>query len=1207
MFKFDNVYVSPRLRVALANILSGNEVRRFWSLVDRLRLGKLDIPGLRVEKLRTSRGKVYSARLNLDLRVIFSMYTSDAGRSLVIWDANHHDDAYDRLDRACIPSLFESAQGYLETVSAWGEGVGESLANLELEGTDDEDLTRGLLLFKVPYYVMTEPDKYQQFERNIDRFLRLTEEQEEILARNDRACLIRGAAGTGKTSLALFWALAVYETYPHDDVFFFTYQDELACVCRCYKVNLVGAENEPGVLDEGGIRVFSYLEFCRHYLRSNIKPEDISWQWINRNASIKHLNEIIKSRSRWHRTLVAEDVYSLIYSILKGRFVPGTDTLPATPADFQRIFKGYDSQPENLEDILEVFGHYDERLKRANQRDEADLIAYCYQSLKDKAQLSSADRATWIVIDEIQDFTELEWKSILLFWENKARAEAHPSFPFLCGDTNQRISRSGFRWNDLDSYVESILRSMHRPNSINKVQLHANVRNTRQIYQFGSFLRSLAPEGSADLGSPPVNSGSPVQIVVGTAEEFREFLALVNEEEESTKSAPLVVLCEHEEHLDELKQSLPHDDGIFMMPLNVCKGLEFEDLIIYRMFALMAKIGARSGDDATPNSPTGAAADTIVRLFDLWYMAAMRARKNLLIFLTTPEWEQLGRLCGGRTEALDAFARVNLSEAKSHLLQFFHRRERFIPNYNVVFLERVKAQDAWDEYKKIRYSEARHAEFERMSVLKEKALRLWKRCRDLRSLGRAYLELENYAEAIPYLLQSALESEAARCYEKLGKYDLAAQAFENDHDFDNAASCHERAGNHQRAAELYEMHRQWLQAANNYSLLGNREKAADMFEKAQMWKAAADIHRQKQDFAKAAELYTRCNEHEVAAEMYLKVKDKLDAARCYLQAGHPDKAGGLFEALNRWAEAGEAYESARMHDQAARMYSKAGKLKEAARAEENAGNHAGAGAAYERMKQWEAAAECYLSMNDKEKAADCLEKAKKWTAALQIWLQLEDWYRVARCLEAVGDYKVAYEHYSRVDAHNEAALCQEKLGQWVLAADLYLKAGNLSGAASMLAKLGRRLDAARLYLLSGQLSIGLDLASAGTVSGQIERDLRCELGQWADETGRLDLAGAIYESLSDYTRAADRYQKATLLSKAARCFERMKLFDRAAQLYLQDRQVEQAASCFVAADDLRKAAECYETVQKWNEACRLYEQLRDQDGINRCRTAVQWL
>src|SRR5262249_31352332 len=139
--------------------------------------------------------------------------------------------------------------------------------------------------------------------------------------------------------------------------------------------------------------------------------------------------------------------------------------------------------PQNLDVILEIFQSYETKLAQMKQKDEADLIRYCYQSMKDAAILSPEKRATWIVMDEIQDFTELEWKSVLLFWENKCRLNKESiSFPFLSGDRNQNISHSGFRWQEVDSYVEDILRQMHRPSSIVKVHLHNSFRNTLEIF-----------------------------------------------------------------------------------------------------------------------------------------------------------------------------------------------------------------------------------------------------------------------------------------------------------------------------------------------------------------------------------------------------------------------------------------------------------------------------------------------------------------------------------------------------------------------------------------------------------------------------------------------------------------------------------------------------------------------------------------------------
>lgn len=1198
--RFDTVYIAPRVRVALNSVLEPAYARKFWDLVDKLRSGRFDIKGLNVEKLHTRKGKVYSARLNVELRVIFSMFFQSDKRSLVIWDANHHDAAYDRVDRMCLPFALQEGAGDLEPVEAWGAGSGRSLTELAVEAAhgDTGEFMDGLLLFEVPHYVLSEPGKYQLFERSIDRYLRLTHEQEELISRHDKAYLVQGSAGTGKTTLALFHALNLYERNPDDDIFFFTYQDELACVCRCYKVNLVGEDELPESSEEGGLRVFSYLEFCRHYLRRHLENVHVDWQWIQRGASLALLKEIVNSKLRWSRTIEAEDLYSYIYSVLKGRLVPGTDRFPESDEDYRRIFKGYGTTPKNLDEIMQIFQAYEERLARLKKRDEADLIRYCYQSLKDTALLSDEKRSTWIVIDEIQDFTELEWKSILLFWENKCRvSRAHLSFPFLSGDCNQNISRSGFRWQEVDSYIDAILKKLHRPNALSKVQLHKNYRNTVEVFDLGKFVRDRAPEGSGDVGVPPNFSGWKPMVVVGEERDFAEFLKGICQGAADGLPAPLVVLFEDEQDLRNVRKSLPLEDGLFLMPLKKSKGMEFEDCILYRLFASAEAIGPDTG------------ADFIARLFDLWYMAVTRGRKNLLIFLTPADWSHVERLFAGH---MDEFFRLvdyrPAEQSGSALCEFFDRAEKYVPNYCVIFLERVKAEESWQEANR---TDGRPLpEAERQS-LREQSLRLWKKCRDWRNLGKALKELGRYAEAVPYLQLASLARDVAECYEKLGHFEQAARYFEEEHAFEDAARLYEQAGCYQHAAEMYELAQQWLPAGANYERAGQNKKAAFCFEKGQNWEQAANLYCLRAEWLKAAELYVKCQRYELAAQMYLKVKDKLDAARCYQKAGDHDKAGKLLESLSRWGEAAEAYEQAGMLEKAGVLYAKAGRLKDVAACAERLGNWAQAAPAYERMRNWPKAAEAYLALGVKEKAAFCLEQAGNRAAALPIFMELGDWLGAGRCCEHLGDPQRAVDCYLKVGAFNEAGHCYEKGEQWNQAADCYLKAGNLPAAAAALAKASRRMEAAKLYLLAGQVPPALELARAVFACDRSAEgkagDLRLDLAMWAEQTNRPDLAASVYEHMGHFMLAAQRYKQAALPGRAAQCYERDRKFGLAADLYLQDGDARKAAHCYKAVNQWKKAAQCLEQARDWEQACQIYEKIGDEEGARRCRISSRWL
>jgi Txe/YoeB family toxin of Txe-Axe toxin-antitoxin module len=1174
MVSFEDVYVTPRVRVALRSIFAPAYARKFWELVNKLRAGRFDIPGLRVEKLKTRKGKLYSARINVELRVIFSMvYNENKKATLVIWDANHHDAAYNRLDRAVVPAMF-STDAELVAVETWGEGA-SPITKFEKELPENADMAAGNVLFKIPHFVLAEPHKFSAFEKNIDRYLKLSEEQEDLIKNADKAMLVRGPAGTGKTSLALFHALNLYEQNPDNDIYFFTYHEELACVCRSYKVNLVGEEEGA---HSGKLQVFSYLEFCRHYLRKAINSSEIKWKWVGKDVSIRYLTEILQSKQKWAKTLKAEDIYSYIYSILKGRFVPGTEQLPSKAEDFRRIFKGYGTVPENIEEILEIFGHYDERLARMGQKDEADLIRYCYQSIKKGAVLSESEKHPWIVIDEIQDFTELEWKSILLFWENHSRSTGTTlSYPFLTGDRNQNISRSGFRWQEADSYIESILKELHRPNAVEKVVLHNNFRNTKEIFQLGSLIRDAAPEASADLGKAPTLEGRKPVMVVGKKEEFARFLKSVNKEEE-TLPAPLVILFEDIAALEKLKKDIPDDDGLFMLPLRTSKGMEFEDLIIYRLFS-----------STDPN----AGQDVMARLFDLWYMAVTRARQNLLLFITPEDALKIKDLFGDKFPELLERIDFKQGDADKHLQEFFENREKYLPNYTVVFLERSKAQECWDEYRADQTKTA----------LKDKALKLWLRCRDYGSLGKAYIELSQFELAITYLEKAGLFEQVGFCYEGLGKFKEAAKIFADAAMSLDAARCYEKCNEYVQAAQIYEKHQQWLQAATNFYLAEDRLKAAQCFEKAEIWQSAADLYRSKSQWAKAAELYHRSGQYVPAAEMYLKIKDKLDAAKCYALGGEFEQAAKLHEYLNRWVEAAECYERAELFDAAGKMYTKGGRLKDAARCEEKSGDYIDAAIKYERMKNWEKAGESYSAAGQLQKALDNFESAKNWQKALEVAIRLEDWMKVGRCLENLGELEQAADNYVLVEAFNEAAYCWEKAGNWTQAADFYLKAQNFGAAASMLTKLDRRVDAARLYLLAGQVQVAMEMASKGPHA----EDIRRELAEWAEATQQIAIAGQIFESLGEHQTAADKYKSAMMFDEAIQCQQRANRHDLAAELYLQIGKFEEAAECYKTCKDWRKAAQCYELIRKWDEARKMYEQIKDDEGIKRCQTAANWL
>src|SRR5262249_33449228 len=143
------------------------------------------------------------------------------------------------------------------------------------------------------------------------------------------------------------------------------------------------------------------------------------------------------------------------------------------------------------------------------------------------------------------------------------------------------------------------------------------------------------------------------------------------------------------------------------------------------------------------------------------------------------------------------------------LAAFYESAEKYVPNYNAVFLERAQAEECWEDWLRSRET----TDSAKLGKeLADRALRLWKKCRDWTSLGKALQELERYVEAIPYLKQAHLPGNVAYCYEHTGNLAEAARYYEEDHALNDAARCYELSGEHKHAAELYALCGEWLKA-----------------------------------------------------------------------------------------------------------------------------------------------------------------------------------------------------------------------------------------------------------------------------------------------------------------------------------------------------------------------------------------------------------
>lgn len=820
--------------------------------------------------------------------------------------------------------------------------------------------------------------------------------------------------------------------------------------------------------------------------------------------------------------------------------------------------------------------------------------------MKNKARLSNPEQKLWIIIDEVQDFTELEWKSILLFWENQVTSSDNAeSYPFVCGDVNQNISRSGFRWQEIEAYLRAIMSNLHRPNALKRIALHKNYRNTQQIHELASFVRRFGSD-SSDLGLPAEIEG-PLPIL-SVCSEMQLITELKTLDSTHTAMNPIVVLVEDDYSLSRLRRHLADCPNIFLLSLRNSKGLEFEDVIIYRAFS------------SAPDSEEPKFTAETTRLFDLWYMGICRARRNLMLILQADDLIKWQALLQNRFEEFLRHVRF-LDHENFSLAEFMERRALSVPDYNVIFLERRIAQDLWETFVRAHESKENMSDNRASTDLtaqgfalsaKDRAINLWQRCLDYSSLGRAYAYLKEYTNAIPFLLRSGLIEEAANCLFQNKQYGEAAEHYEKSGKFPDAAHAYAAANSFEKAAELFESLTEWKLAAENFQRAGRLSKAAHAWEMSGKHQEAAEIYKSKGNHLAAAESFFQVSDFESAAEMFLLADEKLEAARCFHKSGKYEKASSLFIELKNFAEAAKSFELSGDFEQAAKLYAEQGELANAAQMHERLGLFKQAAELYAKVGEEESSARAFEKSAMPYEAAIAFEKSGHFQKALELAKESSNKLVEARCHERLGDLQSAADCYIESESLHEAAYCFERLGKLNEAAELYSAAGNHPLAASCMLKLDRKSEAARLYITAGQVSAAFELCM-NQHNRQKNNSFLSDLIQWCKDNKRTSAEAQLLELKKDFASAAKKYRDCLMLTKAASCLEKAGKILDAAKTYSESGDFEKAADCYKSQKRWNDAAQCLERIQKWSEAKTLYEKSNDKAGIARCTSALNWM
>lgn len=464
--------------------------------------------------------------------------------------------------------------------------------------------------------------------------INLTGEQKKVLflpATNP--IQIKGVAGSGKTTIAMYRAKHLVETYSdlfrEADIMVFTFNKSLTQYIQSLLPYVIGGYDQESGLRKSSskglsVRVSTFHKWAFDYLKQHgvfnefrqmekAEAKQLIAQAIDRAKKLK-----TDSRILYKPIAFFEEEISWI----QGRMMEQFETYNST----RRIGRGtkdrVDKNDKKL--IWEVLGNYQALKDEKRLLDFDDYARLCWCYLEE----SGDSFYSHIIVDEAQDLNMAQMSVISFLVRSETNSIT------IIADTAQRIYKSGFTWAEVGINVRGG----------RTVEFKRNYRNTKEIAMAANSLMSHDLEDddltTMDVDSITSRGEKPVLILYGDAEAANQAL-IERTREAKRKGGSIVVLHRYRNKLDYYAKMLEEggiatevirsdkladfgSNTVKICTLSSVKGLEFDHVIIMEISKMIIP------------SPDGFGQDNdeyhITTERKLLYTAMTRAQKSLSLF-----------------------------------------------------------------------------------------------------------------------------------------------------------------------------------------------------------------------------------------------------------------------------------------------------------------------------------------------------------------------------------------------------------------------------------------------------------------------------------------------------------------------------------------------------------------------------------------------
>ncbi|MDA3734098.1 UvrD-helicase domain-containing protein [Niameybacter massiliensis] len=473
---------------------------------------------------------------------------------------------------------------------------------------------------------ITRPFKYMNVEElidvdNLQGIFYLNEEQRHCVNQPFAPFLLFGSAGSGKTTIGIYKLIQLLKGDSDLKVGYFTYSSQLLDTAKRIYNNVKRNELDAieQELQEDAIAFYPIKVFLRQYIgeRELVDFEKFT-QDFYRNAYANYMqNPRYKNVCRGKE---AYDVWKEIRGLLKGfggitwdlEVLKTSDGL-IKEASYLKLDEKY--SPYSIEEkkfLYKLAGDYTKWLKANNLCDENDLAR---EVIKNGKQFASFD---WLVIDEVQDLTELEFYMLL----NLVR---YTQNFLMSGDYHQTITPTYFDTRRVVNFLER--HNLRYKEDENQVCLRRNYRNPQEIVKMGNHIGLVRQQL---LGYDKRNDGEQEEAMI---EEKGNVYTLIGDEEEqikllqeAIKKAYTYIVVPNEVQKQYLQRRLNNYTHIFT--ISEIKGLENRYIICVNLLSIYKEKWEVIGEHLKDRKSLGES-QLYRYLFNMLYVALTRSQENI--------------------------------------------------------------------------------------------------------------------------------------------------------------------------------------------------------------------------------------------------------------------------------------------------------------------------------------------------------------------------------------------------------------------------------------------------------------------------------------------------------------------------------------------------------------------------------------------------